>query len=545
MLPQDSKNALVRSRWLGFGFLLVPFAIYVWRSLALRGWIVDDAAISFAFARTFSLGQGLAPQVGAIPVEGYSNPLWVFAMSPFFLLGVFDPYITPKLISTILVGITFWQIHRCFCITGSSSAVSVVVITLLALNTSLVVWTSSGLENALLAALVASLLQVSLREIVSETTSSARAILAGLLSAAIALTRPEGIVLSAGYPIAVALGIGKLKLKPGVLNRVLSYLGALGLLWGGYLLFRRFYFGDWVPNTYYVKGGPTLADLGNAVILYGPFWSKWQTLISSFLGARWWLVAWALLLLGAIVPLFTPTRRKAVLFSIGLSALAGLTFLLMTDDYMREFRFATSFIVLAYISAGLALATLISNLWNQQLWRRILFVTLSGSLLFLTWRDHTPRLNEYAKWPAVNFRRITNEYGTRYDTIADRLGLDRASVLLPDIGGPLYYSHLRVYDLAGLCDRTISRTRGVDQPAFYAYLFDTIQPTFIHTHGFFSYVSRLESDPRFARDYVGIADSLEEYGGGSVIIGDWIRRDQIAGKDSLLRQLQDSLAAQK
>jgi hypothetical protein len=40
-------------------------------------WIVDDAAITFAYTRNITDGNGSVLQPGATPTEGFSNPTWL------------------------------------------------------------------------------------------------------------------------------------------------------------------------------------------------------------------------------------------------------------------------------------------------------------------------------------------------------------------------------------------------------------------------------------------------------------------------------------
>lgn len=537
-LPESKKTD--HKTWLAVICCLFPLAIYLWRAYALRAWVVDDAAISYSFARNLAHCYGLVHQQGMPPVEGFSNPLWVMLLSPFFAIGQFDPYWTPKIVSTVLVGITYWQIWRTVRLCQLPPIVALVISSMLSLNTSFVVWTSSGLENALYACLVAILVAACIREITSETRTSGRPLLTGLVAAGVALTRPEGIVFAAAFPISLVLRHFS-RTEKELSLRAAIYAAALAIVYGAYLIFRRLYFGDWMPNTYYVKGGPSIDDIRLAAVLYGPFWTKWRDLVSSLLGQKWWIGSWVVLISSLLIPFMLKPRRPAIALVGLLCFLSGYTYLIMTPDYMREFRFATPFFLLATVSMVSTVSALSIYLISSRTVRFVVGSIVVAVIGWQTWREHTPRLNDYAKWPAVSFRRIASEYGTRYDEFARRLGIDSASVLLPDIGGPLYYSELRVYDLAGLCNSSIAKLRGIDQPAFYTYVFDTARPTFIHTHGYFSYVSRLERDPRFVRDYVGIADSLEVYGGDSVILGDWVRREALGGNDSVLRLLSDSL----
>ena len=77
------------------------------------------------------------------------------------------------------------------------------------------------------------------------------------------------------------------------------------------------------------------------------------------------------------------------------------------------------------------------------------------------------------------------------------MGVEKASFLLPDIGGTLFYSELVIFDLAGLTDATIARTLGRDKEALHNYIFNELKPTFIHTHEYWAVVSDLDSSPRF------------------------------------------------
>jgi hypothetical protein len=72
--------------------------VYVAHASLFHSWIVDDAGISFAYARSLATGHGLVAQPGAAPVEGFSNPLWTLLLASCFGLGLFDPLWTPKLL---------------------------------------------------------------------------------------------------------------------------------------------------------------------------------------------------------------------------------------------------------------------------------------------------------------------------------------------------------------------------------------------------------------------------------------------------------------
>src|SRR4051812_32359967 len=77
--------------------LAVPCVMFILGVLALGDWIIDDAGISFAYARNVAYLDGFVSQPGRPPVEGYSNFTWVMLLVPTFWLHVFHPVIVPKL----------------------------------------------------------------------------------------------------------------------------------------------------------------------------------------------------------------------------------------------------------------------------------------------------------------------------------------------------------------------------------------------------------------------------------------------------------------
>ena len=126
-----------------------PYLLFVLHAFLFGAWIVDDAGISFSYARSLASGYGLVSQPGLPPVEGFSNFLWTVGLAPAFLIRLFHPVYTPKLISLALAALSFYTIDRCLIsLTGSRTA-SFFALFLLAICTPFVAWTVSGLENPL------------------------------------------------------------------------------------------------------------------------------------------------------------------------------------------------------------------------------------------------------------------------------------------------------------------------------------------------------------------------------------------------------------
>jgi hypothetical protein len=524
--------------------ILIPYLAHVYFTLSLSDWLVDDAGISYVYARNLAAGHGLVSQPGMTPVEGYSNFLWIILMVPFFLLDIFVPFITGKAISLALVALTFYFLHKSlYLLSEGNVVVSFTVLSCLALNASFTAWTCSGLENPLFVALLAGLFYQQIRYIDKKYSPFHVPLVAGSIVGAIAMTHPDGIAYAFVFPLTIALALLS-KERSGIrslLRALAMYSVSLVVVFGGFILFRYLYFGDLFPNTYYVKGGPSLRMLKPALTLQGEYLTKFQQISASVLGAPWWWlvpVVWISLLTLVVC---RKRRWREYTILVGLSVATGYVYLIMPNDYMGEFRFATAFFPFFYCCLVLFGRFLVAGLPLRHGLRRVVAGVFLLSLLYQTAVIHLPRLKEFSETKVISFARIARDYGERFNKYADALQIPEATFLVPDIGGTLYYSKLRIYDLAGLCDKTIARTRGKDQQRFYDYVFDTLKPTFLHIHGYFTAVSKFDDDVRFRRDYIAIEEHIDQYVkqvyNVSRSSGDYVRRDVVAGQEMTLDSL--------
>jgi len=530
--------------------LLIPLtatAVYLLHSLFFATWIVDDAGISFVYARNLAAGHGLVSQPGLPPIEGYSNPLWVLLLVPAFLLRLFDPTVTPKILSLVLIAASFFlldaSLRRLLQRPGGHRAVSWVTLLLLAVNTPFVVWTCSGLENPLYVFLFCLLLWICVREREDSqkgwVPSSGFAVAAGLTAAGIALTRPEGIVFTVLYPL-----LSLTAARFWAFRRLLPYALAFGLPFAAHFAFRVLYFGDVVPNTYYAKGEMSLRDLLDVLTLQPARALKLLDLMRSLAGPAGAIV---LILLGLATAYLIGKKRFRWEHGalLAFAALPAFVFLLLPDDWMAEYRMATPFFPFVYAYTALFVVTL-GEAWLPTPERRRFPALLGGvAAVGLSLLLFTGRSIEFAFAPTIPFDDVVYYFGDRYNRYAEELGAQDASILLPDLGGILYVSNLRVYDLAGLCDRTIAKTRGRDQQAFYDYVFGEAKPTFLRTYFGWSILSQLERDPRFQRDYVPLFAFIEPEvrakTGRNFASGEFVRREVAEKRPEVIRAIRKEL----
>lgn len=102
----------------------VPTFLVGLHALLYGRWIVDDAAITFAYTRSLTTGAGPVLQPGAEVVEGYSNPLWLALLALGRFAGLFDrgawfgvpDYVAfPKVLALVLIAAMFacsWRSPR-------------------------------------------------------------------------------------------------------------------------------------------------------------------------------------------------------------------------------------------------------------------------------------------------------------------------------------------------------------------------------------------------------------------------------------------------
>lgn len=63
---------------------VLPLTAFAFVAYPISDWLIDDALISFAYARNLADGAGFVSQPGRVPVEGFSNPLWTLLFVPGF-----------------------------------------------------------------------------------------------------------------------------------------------------------------------------------------------------------------------------------------------------------------------------------------------------------------------------------------------------------------------------------------------------------------------------------------------------------------------------
>jgi hypothetical protein len=413
-------------------------ALYVLLLRARHGALVDDAYISFRYAARWASGKGWTWNDGQV-VEGFSNPLWTV------LLGVVDRAGGPAPDGTApALGLLF-LLAALGALPGLAgprawprSAVALAA-GVVALDVGLVLWAGSGLEVALAAALVAGTLWAAALPL----RSPGGGFRLGLLSAGLALVRPEGTVWAAWVAVWLVWGAWA----------PLRTLGgwALGMApaWG-YLGYRLLHFGSAVPNTFYAKMEPTFLGVpAGAATVAG--WAVAHAVPLALIAWAWWrrdrrrdpagTRAWALLPTGWI--------GLQILFTVA----AG-------GDWMGRMRYLAPMVP--------ALGALLGEAWSRQAHPSAGVGRLGRALLAVT-------LGLHAAAGALGRDRIPS-----YTRQGRTLGLWLAQVAAPGdtvavtaAGAIPYYAGLTALDVLGINDPAVrsrpARHTGTWAPGHHRY----------------------------------------------------------------------------
>jgi hypothetical protein len=333
------------------------------------------------------------------------------------------------------------------------------------------------------------------------------AVIAGLLAAGAALTRPDGAAYAVALPLLVAVWLPP---RRAVAQSLVS-LGTFAVPYGAYVLWRFLTFGHLLSAPAIAKGQQppaveTLMRVGEVV---------------GYAGALATLVLAVCVGVALTRPSPLRTGVIALLVPLGLAIAAHAV---LMPDWMGQLRFTTPVWPLATLvgtlAAGEALARLAPR--GRTVLAAGMVVALVPSLVaFRTASD------AFSAAPTVPMCRIAERYGQVFDTYADRLGVDRGTLLLPDIGGTALTTRLEVVDLAGLASYRIAGLRAAgDLAGLRDHVFEEVRPTFIHTHG--AWDAGMSADPRLERDYVRLYR-------GAGTDSDWVRRDIAhgAGEDAV------------
>lgn len=223
--------------------------------LVHRFWfLLDDAYISFHFARNWAGGHGLRFNLADAPVEGYTNFALVAIGAAIERAGLsieaWIPAVTAGAGALLTVG-TYRAIRARL---GVDALVAALATALLACSAQYAVWSTSGLETMLFAlAMFATFERLVLAPGgVAVVSGAAWALL-------LALTRAEGIYWI--VPLVALTALSRRARGQPAARPLAAFAALVALPYGAYFAWRLATFGHPFPMTAYSKVRPSLAGL--------------------------------------------------------------------------------------------------------------------------------------------------------------------------------------------------------------------------------------------------------------------------------------------
>lgn len=394
-------------------------------------WLMDDAYITHRYAKNLASGQGLTfnPEE-AVPIEGFSSPIYLFTLALLIKLGASSLYLTQMLsllffaVSMMLLLLSVRAYYE------KSTEIALYSILFLSLASPYIVYAISGMENTLVSSLI--LLAIILY-------SKGKRALTALTFGFLAVARPEGFVIGIAaltYDLIVTQRASKRRFKECAFT-ILKWVPFIATF-GAYFLFRTLYFEGIFPNTYYAKTGGYINRISSGIVYFIRFF-----------------VFFGLPLFSA---LFIIGRKFIKMYHLPLTLLVAYTgFIILAGGDLPAYRFFTyiiPLILLLGVGGLIHLKRILRRGFTAVLF--IMIFTLVSATYFLALVDMGGGISSLkARGIVIGADRVQGAlYNLANDINKDAEGDEKIALI--DAGIVPYLTGLTTVDLWGLMDAQIA-----------------------------------------------------------------------------------------
>lgn len=481
---------------------------------ALHGWhyVFDDAFITFRYAKNLALGYGLTWNPHSPPTEGYTNFLLVLFLAPAIKLGL-SPLSVTRLLSffcAFLLAAFHFNYARRVHKTSTPAALMIGSIILFLPQTRSLCLV--GLETVIYSFFLLWSAYLGIRFI--QFNSIKYSIHFSISLIFTMLLRPEAFLLCPTLLLSLYLyNSRKLKSNRGPLLLGIAALAGLG---GSYLLWKFWYFGDFLPNPFYIKvaGSGYYSKIGAGSVL--TFLSRHALIISISLGAF------------AFSQCSRRKSREVFLVNVFSLLFLGIysAFFFKTDTLMDihgRFMFPViSILILGFIPLIASIVKKMEDLSNECQGRYFVFI-LAFLCCFGPADIHIHK--------NLRLFKLSNDWATSNSLmqkelrIAKKLAeypfIEKTKIAFGDSGVIPYFTNSIWLDVAGLNDSFIARTKNRNQLVDYFFKF---QADLVMTmgnkdftwcnygHGILGDFTQWAKDPRWDNySYVGTSKIADAY----------------------------------
>lgn len=233
--------------------------------------LIDDAMVSMRYAQHVAQGFGAVWNIGEKPVEGFTNPGWMFFMSFLHLFVLPASKISLGVMSTsaIILLANACVVYRiCEVLQPGSKYAPLIAAGITAFYFPLVFWSLRGMEVGLLSLLIDLATLVALRFI--DSGRQRFILLLSLLFFTALVVRMDALI-QIFIIILYLISRTKFNLRSMALPLLIIGLTSFAILW-----IQHVYFGDFLPNTYYQKiaGASAWERIKNGLLVFNQHASR-------------------------------------------------------------------------------------------------------------------------------------------------------------------------------------------------------------------------------------------------------------------------------
>mgnify|MGYP005833862133 CR=1 FL=1 len=257
------------------GIILTFLVLLAW----MHRFIQDDAFISFRYAYNLAEGKGLVWNEGE-RVEGYTNFLWTLLISSGIYLKI-DPVTFSTLLGLFFFAISLFFTFKLGMVIFESPLPSLVTMILVGTNYTFLSFATGGLETQMQTALFTIGCYNCLEGIKIHEWSVKRLLSLSIIMGLSLLTRLDSLIMCAVLLLITVYHINRdtIALKEKISKHLILFIPFI-LLITPWIFWKLSYYGNLLPNTYYIKvAGITSLERGIKYVylffktyLLIPFW---------------------------------------------------------------------------------------------------------------------------------------------------------------------------------------------------------------------------------------------------------------------------------
>jgi hypothetical protein len=419
--------------------------------------LFDDAMISMRYAANWAEGHGFVWNAHGPPVEGYTNFGWTFIMGLCHLLPL-SPSHTCLLVQLLAIPVLWGCLVGTMCLArvcGLPNAAAGFAVVLVAAQWNLNFFTLVGMETGLLTCLVT----FGLVETVVALRRRRGRVCPMIWFAAALLVRPDALIL-----LLICAAVMLMTARRGR-GRTVGGLVLVSGIVAAHLLWRHHVYGEWVPNTYYLKATG---------------WPLAERLPVGVRNCAWTIGSLGFPLVLGLLAFARPRRWQVVLLGVFVASFAYQAYV-GGDAWPRHYRFVVPTTTGLMVLAGAGIAVL-AGLFQGRAPSRgatvVLIVTGIAATNFI--------FREYALLRLDPLGTVANRTSVRYVLAAEQIAPPEVTAAVTWAGAFPYFSGRRCFDLLGKCDPHVARLPARPEVPIaghnkfdFAYTLDTYRPDIV------------------------------------------------------------------